>query len=85
MRFDSTTSSDDLAYNPNYKVDEIDASYLRNTTRKKRRLQKIRVKGIDMILDPDTNDIFDAQAFEDNNRLLRLGLRTAPNEIKWFI
>ena len=85
MRFDSTTSADDLAYNPNYKVDEIDASYLRNTTRKKRRLQKIRVKGIDMILDPDTNDIFDAQAFEDNNRLLRLGLRTAPNEIKWFI
>jgi hypothetical protein len=84
MRFDSTTSSEDLAYNPNYKVDELDVSYLRNTSRKKRRLQKIRVKGIDMIMDPDTNDIFDAQAFEDNNRLLRLGFRSSPNEIKWF-
>jgi hypothetical protein len=85
MRFDTTTGSDDLAYNPNYITDEKDVSFLRNIIRKKRRLQKVRAKGIDMILDPDTNEIFDAEAFEDNNRLIRLGTRIAPNEIKWFI
>ena len=85
MRFDTTTGTDDLAYNPNYITDEKDVSFLRNIIRKKRRLQKVRAKGIDMILDPDTNEIFDAEAFEDNNRLIRLGTRIAPNEIKWFI
>jgi len=83
MRFDTTTSPDDLAYKPNYLTDEKDSAYLRNIVRKKRRLQKIRVKGIDMIMDPDTNEIFDAEAFEDHQRLLKLGLREG-NEIKWF-
>jgi hypothetical protein len=85
MRFDTTYTPDDLAYKPNYQTDEKDSAYLRNIVRKKRRLQKVKVKGIDMIIDPDTNEIFDAEAFEDNNRLIRLGTRIAPNEIKWFI
>ena len=85
MRFDTNTGSDDLGFKPNYIADEKDTLYLRNITRKKRRIQKVRVKGIDMILDPDTNEIFDAQAFEDNNRLLRIGTRTSATEIKWFI
>jgi hypothetical protein len=85
MRFDTNTGPDDLAFKPNYIADEKDTLYLRNIVRKKRRIQKIRVKGIDMILDPDTNEIFDAQAFEDNNRLLRIGTRTSATEIKWFI
>jgi len=84
MRFDTTAGPDDLAYKPNFQTDEKDSAYLRNIVRKNRRLQKIRVKGIDLIMDPDTNEIFDAEAFEDNNRLIRLGTRIAPNEIKWF-
>jgi hypothetical protein len=85
MRFDSTVGNEDLAFKPNYIIDEKDTLYLRNIVRKKRRIQKIRVKGIEMILDPDTNEIFDAQAFEDNNRLIRIGTRTSATEIKWFI
>jgi hypothetical protein len=37
-----------------------------------------------MILDPDTNDIFDAPAFEDSFRLIKIGMRSSPTEIKWF-
>ena len=85
MRFDTNVGSEDLAFNPSFTGDEQDTLYLRNIQRKKRRIQKIRIKGIDMILDPDTNEIFDAQAFEDNNRLLRIGTRTSSTEIKWFI
>jgi hypothetical protein len=84
MRFDTTATPDDLAYKPNYIVDERDEAYTRNIIRKNRRLQKIRVKGIDIIMDPDTNEIFDAEAFEGSRRLIRLGTRVAPNEIKWF-
>jgi hypothetical protein len=83
MRFDTTTKSEDLAYKPNLTNDEKDLFYLRNTIRKKRRLQKIRIKGFELILDPDSKEIFDAQAYEDNRRLLKLGLFT-PTEINWF-
>jgi hypothetical protein len=84
MRFDTTSTNEDLTYKSNYLTDERDTLYLRNIERKTRRLQRIRVKGIDMILDPDTNDIFDANAFEDNSRLLKIGIRSTPTEIKWF-
>jgi hypothetical protein len=83
MRFDTTTKNEDLAYNPNAIKDEKDAFYLRNVVRKKRRLQKIRVRGFELILDPDTDEVFDAQAFEDNHRLLKLGIKHL-NEINWF-
>jgi len=85
MRFDTTAGPEDLAFKPNFMNDERDAFYQRNVVRKKRKLQFIRVKGIDMILDPDTNEIFDSPAFEDNKRLLKLGQRTSPTEIKWFV
>ena len=84
MRFDTTTTSEDLAFKPNYTGDERDTFYLRNIDRKKRRLQRVRVRGFDMILDPDTNDIFDAPAFEDSFRLIKIGVRSSPTEIKWF-
>jgi hypothetical protein len=85
MRFDTTAKPEDLAYNPNAKGDERDEFYMRNVDRKKRRLQFIRVKGFDMLMDPDTMEIFDAPAFEDNNRLLKLGVKTSDTEIKWFL
>jgi len=84
MRFDTTAKPEDLAYNPSVKSDEQDAFYLRNMERKKRRLQFIRVKGFDMLMDPDTMEIFDAPAFEDNKRLIKLGIKTSDTEIKWF-
>lgn len=85
MRFDTTAKPEDLAYNPNFKNDDPDAFYMRNIDRKKRRLQYIRVKGFDMLMDPDTLEIFDAPAFEDNKRLLKLGIKTSNTEIKWFL
>jgi hypothetical protein len=83
MRFDTTTKAEDLAYKPNASSDEKDAFYLRNIIRRKRRLQKVRVKGFELILDPDSKEVFDAQAYEDNKRLLKLGTYT-PSEINWF-
>lgn len=84
MRFDTTSKSDDLAFNPNHISDEKDTLYMRNIQRKARRLQKVKVKGIMMVLDPDTNEVFDYLAFEDTKRLLRLGIRTSPGEIRFF-
>jgi hypothetical protein len=83
MRFDTTTKNEDLAYKPNAVTDERDDFYLRNIVRKKRRLQKVRVKGFELIFDPDSKEVFDAQAYEDNQRLLKLGTYTST-EINWF-
>jgi hypothetical protein len=83
MRFDTTSKSEDLAFQPNARSDEPDTFYLRNVIRRKRRLQKVRVLGFELILDPDSQEIFDAQAYEDNKRLLKLGIKQS-NEIIWF-
>jgi hypothetical protein len=84
MRFDTTSKPEDLAFRPNYMTEEKDTLYMRNIIRKARRLQKVKVKGIMMILDPDTNEVFDFLAFEDTQRLLKIGLRTSLGEIKFF-
>jgi hypothetical protein len=84
MRFDTAGKSEDLAFKPNYKTDDRDTFYMRNIVRRKRRLQFVRVRGMDLIVDPDTQEVFDALAFEDNKRLLRLGVRASQTEIKWF-
>jgi hypothetical protein len=57
---------------------------MRNIERKARRLQKINVKEMLLLLDPDTNEIFDLPAFEDTQRLVRLGMRSSPGEIRFF-
>jgi hypothetical protein len=84
LRFDSTSTSEDLAFKPSYLVDERDTLYMRNVQRKSRRLQKVKVKNIVLLIDPDTNQIFDFPAFEDSKRLIQLGLRTSPGEIRFF-
>lgn len=84
MRFDTTASSEDLAFRSNIKQDETDSLYMRNVQRKARRLQKIRVKGIVLLIDPDTNEIFDLPSFDDTKRLIKLGTRVAPGEIRFF-
>lgn len=73
MRFDSTVKGEDLAFNPNFRDDELDVAFLRNQMKRKRRLQRIKVKEFVLLVDPDTREVFDSSAFEDANRLLPLG------------
>jgi len=84
MRFDTTATGEDLSYKPGFRSDDLDTLYLRNIQRKSRRLQIVKAKGLLFVLDPDTNEVFDASSFQDTKRLLRLGLRTAPGEIRFF-
>jgi hypothetical protein len=84
LRFDTTAKSEDLSFKPNYINEEKDSLYMRNIIRKSRRLQIVKIRGTLLVLDPDTNDVFDASAFQDTKRLLKLGTRTAPGEIRFF-
>ena len=85
MRFDTTATGEDLAFKPNIKTDDLDATYLRNMTRQKRRLQKLKIKDIVYFMDPDSKEIFDGQAFEDNQRLLRIGTKISDTQIKYWL
>ena len=84
MRFDSTVTSEDLAYRPKYLTDEKDALYTKNLIKKGRTLQRISVKGIFMIMDTVTRQLFDNAAFEDNNRLIEIGELMGTNKIVFF-
>ena len=84
MRFDTSVTAEDLAYRPSYLNDERDALYKVNLLRKNRKLQIVKVKGMVMILDPQTNEIFDYVAFQDTKRLLQVGSRNGPNSISFF-
>jgi hypothetical protein len=84
MRFDTSVTAEDLAYRPSYLNDEKDTLYRRNLIPKRRKLQIIKVKGMVMILDPKTNEIFDYSAFQDNQRLFQIGSRSGPNAITFF-
>lgn len=84
MRFDTSVTAEDLAYRPSYLSDEKDTLYQRNLIRKRRKLQIIKVKGMVMIMDPKTNEIFDYSAFQDNQRLFQIGSRDGPNAITFF-
>jgi hypothetical protein len=84
LRFDTTVGAEDLAFKPNVAQDETDVLYMRNVKRRSRRLQKIRVKGIALLIDPDTNEVFDLPSFDDTQRLIRLGVRVSPGEIRFF-
>ena len=85
MRFDTTATGEDLAFKPSIKTDDLDETYLRNMTRKKRRLQKLKIKDIVYFMDPDSKEIFDGQAFEDNQRLLRIGTKISETQIKYWL
>lgn len=84
MKFDTTTTGEDLAYKPSFRADDLDKLYMRNIQRKNRRLSIINAKGVLFIMDPDTNDIFDYPAFQDTKRLVKLGIRSSPGEIRFF-
>ena len=84
MRFDSTVTGEDLAFKPNIKQEDLDSTYLRNLQRRKRRLQKVSIKGMVFLIDPDSKEVFDGPAFEDNNRLMRMGTLASPGQIRWL-
>ena len=84
MRFDTTVGAEDLAFKPKITQDESDTLYTKNIQRKSRRLQKIKVKEIALLIDPDTNEVFDLPSFDDTQRLIRLGKRVAPGKIRFF-
>ena len=85
MRFDSTSTGENLAFKPSIKTDDLDETYLRNMTRKKRRLQKLKIKDIVYFIDPDSKELFDGQAFEDNQRLLRIGTKISDTQVKYWL
>jgi hypothetical protein len=84
MRFDSTVTGEDLAFKPSIRQDDLDSTYLRNMTRRKRRLQKVSIKGMIFLIDPDSKEVFDGPAFEDDHRLLRMGVLSSPVQIQWL-
>ncbi len=84
MRFDSTVTGEDLAFKSDIKQEELDSTYLRNLQRRKRRLQKVAIKGMVFLIDPDTKEVFDGPAFEDGNRLMRMGVLASPVQIRWL-
>lgn len=84
MRFDTTVTAEDLAYRPKYLNDERDALYKRNLVKRGRMLQRISVKGIFMLMDTVSREIFDHAAFEDNNRLIQIGELTSSTKITFF-
>lgn len=83
MRFDSTVRGEDLAYNPNLKSDDRDETFLRNVIKRSRRLQRIKIKDIVFLVDPDSKDVFDEPAFGDAQRLLKIGT-LLPDRIQFF-
>ena len=84
MRFDTTVTAEDLAYRPKYLNDDRDALYKKNLVKRGRMLQRISVKGIFMIMDTVTREIFDHAAFEDNGRLIQIGELLGTNKIVFF-
>jgi hypothetical protein len=85
MRFDSTSSGDDLAFRPNIKNEELDETVLRNTSKKHRVLQKVLVKGLSLIIDRNTKEVFDGPAWDDNQRLLRMGKMISATSIEFLL
>jgi hypothetical protein len=83
MRFDSSATGEDLAFKPSIHSDNLDVSYLRNMTKRRRKLQKVEIKGMLFLIDPVTSEVFDGPAFEDNQRLMRIGIMSGPNQIKY--
>lgn len=85
MRFDSAATGEDLAFRPSVKTDDLDKTYLRNMTTQRRRLQKVSIKGMVFLYDPLSKQVFDGPAFEDNQRLLRVGDLVSPTQLQWLL
>lgn len=84
MTFDSNLRPDELGYKPAVATEERDVLYQRNIIRSSRTLQKVLLKGIPIIFDRDSGEIFDFVAFEDTKRLLKIGQKVASGRIQFF-
>jgi len=85
MRFDTSATGEDLAFKPNIKTEEPDETYLRNTKKQHRKLNKVLIKNMVLLIDPVSNEVFDGPAFDDNQRLLRLGKFVPPHTIRFIL
>lgn len=85
MRFDSNVTGEDLAFNPSIKKDESDITYEKNKTKRDRALTRVSIKGMLFLIDKITKDVFDGPAFEDNERLLKVGVLETPTRIQWIL
>lgn len=85
MRFDTTTTGEDLAFKPNIKNEDLDATVLRNVSKKHRVLQRVVIRGISLIIDPATREVFDGPAWDDHQRLLRMGTMVSPTSIRFLL
>jgi hypothetical protein len=54
-------------------------------TKRKRKLQKVAIKQMIFLIDPQTKEVFDGPAFEDQERLLRVGTLTSQSTIEWVL
>jgi superfamily II DNA or RNA helicase len=84
MRFDTNITPDEMGYKPAVLANERDVMYLKNVQRKSRTLQRVMIRGIYFVIDRDTNEVFDAIAFDDSERLLLIGKIVPPNQIRFF-
>lgn len=84
MRFDTKIGLNDLAFKPDIRTEPTDANVLRNVQRQKRRLQHVVIRGISLLIDLDSNEVFDQIAFGDNNRLLRIGDKVNDRTIQFL-
>lgn len=84
MRFDTNITPDEMGYKPAVLANERDVMYLKNVQRKSRTLQRVMIRGIYFVIDRDTNEVFDAIAFDDSERLLPIGKIVPPNQIRFF-
>jgi hypothetical protein len=84
MRFDTNITPDEMGYKPAVLANERDVMYLKNVQRKTRTLQRVTIRGIYFVIDRDTNEVFDAIAFDDSERLLPIGRIVPPNQIRFF-
>jgi hypothetical protein len=72
-------------FKPNIKNEDLDATVLRNTSKKHRRLQKVLIKGIALLIDPNSKEVFDGPAWDDHQRLLLLGTLVSPTSIRFLL
>jgi hypothetical protein len=48
-------------------------------------LNKVLIKNMVLLIDPVSNEVFDGPAFDDNQRLLRLGKFIPPHTIRFIL
>ena len=85
MRFDSTSTSEDLAFKPSLSTEPTDKTVERNTTRRHRSLQEVSIQNRILLFDTVSKELFDGAAFQDNQRLLRLGYKVNDRQIRWLL